>query len=105
MINLGKTHIVEFAYGGWGANQRLGTPWNPWDGGTHRAPGGSSSGSGVAVAARGAGAILAFRPLSAATWRPLGGFDLLLRKARPRDQRFNWLCLFAAAFVSGATNA
>ena len=52
MINLGKTHTVEFAYGGWGTNQHLGTPWNPWDGGTHRAPGGSSSGSGVAVAAR-----------------------------------------------------
>jgi aspartyl-tRNA(Asn)/glutamyl-tRNA(Gln) amidotransferase subunit A len=52
MINLGKTHTVEFAYGGWGTNQHLGTPWNPWDNGTHRAPGGSSSGSGVAVAAR-----------------------------------------------------
>ncbi|HEX4171662.1 MAG TPA: amidase [Acetobacteraceae bacterium] len=52
MINLGKTHTVEFAYGGWGTNQHLGTPWNPWDGGTHRTPGGSSSGSGVAVAAR-----------------------------------------------------
>jgi aspartyl-tRNA(Asn)/glutamyl-tRNA(Gln) amidotransferase subunit A len=52
MINLGKTHTVEFAYGGWGTNQHLGTPRNPWDGGTHRTPGGSSSGSGVAVAAR-----------------------------------------------------
>jgi len=52
MINLGKTHTVEFAYGGWGTNQHLGTPWNPWDANTHRAPGGSSSGSGVAVAAR-----------------------------------------------------
>jgi aspartyl-tRNA(Asn)/glutamyl-tRNA(Gln) amidotransferase subunit A len=52
MINLGKTHTVEFAYGGWGTNQHLGTPWNPWDAGTHRAPGGSSSGSGVAVGAR-----------------------------------------------------
>src|ERR1700726_1234187 len=52
MIVLGKTHTVEFAYGGWGTNQHLGTPWNPWDNGTHRAPGGSSSGSGVAVAAR-----------------------------------------------------
>ena len=30
MINLGKTHTVEFAYGGWGTNQHLGTPWNPW---------------------------------------------------------------------------
>jgi aspartyl-tRNA(Asn)/glutamyl-tRNA(Gln) amidotransferase subunit A len=26
MINLGKTHTVEFAYGGWGTNQHLGTP-------------------------------------------------------------------------------
>lgn len=52
MINLGKTHTVEFAYGGWGTNQHLGTPWNPWDAGTHRAPGGSSSGTGVAVGAR-----------------------------------------------------
>jgi aspartyl-tRNA(Asn)/glutamyl-tRNA(Gln) amidotransferase subunit A len=52
IINLGKTHTVEFAYGGWGTNQHLGTPWNPWDAETHRTPGGSSSGSGVAVAAR-----------------------------------------------------
>ena len=52
MINLGKTHTVEFAYGGWGTNQHLGTPWNPWDAAQHRTPGGSSSGSGVAVAAR-----------------------------------------------------
>ncbi|MSP04084.1 MAG: amidase [Acetobacteraceae bacterium] len=52
MIVLGKTHTVEFAYGGWGTNQHMGTPWNPWDATTHRTPGGSSSGSGVAVAAR-----------------------------------------------------
>lgn len=52
MINLGKTHTVEFAYGGWGTNRYLGTPWNPWDPVTHRTPGGSSSGSGVAVAGR-----------------------------------------------------
>ena len=43
---------VEFALGGWGTNQHLGTPWNPWDLETQRVPGGSSSGSGVAVAAR-----------------------------------------------------
>jgi aspartyl-tRNA(Asn)/glutamyl-tRNA(Gln) amidotransferase subunit A len=30
----------------------MGTPWNPWDASVHRTPGGSSSGSGVAVAAR-----------------------------------------------------
>ena len=40
---LGKTHTVEFAMGGWGTNQHLGTPRNPWDADTHRAPGGSSS--------------------------------------------------------------
>jgi aspartyl-tRNA(Asn)/glutamyl-tRNA(Gln) amidotransferase subunit A len=51
MIVLGKTHTVEFAYGGWGTNQHMGTPWNPWDVATPRTPGGSSSGSGVAVAA------------------------------------------------------
>jgi aspartyl-tRNA(Asn)/glutamyl-tRNA(Gln) amidotransferase subunit A len=52
MIMLGKTHTVEFAYGAWGTNQHMGTPVNPWDLATHRTPGGSSSGSGVAVAAR-----------------------------------------------------
>ncbi len=52
MIVLGKTHTVEFAYGGWGTNPHLGTPWNPWDLEAPRTPGGSSSGTGVAVAAR-----------------------------------------------------
>jgi aspartyl-tRNA(Asn)/glutamyl-tRNA(Gln) amidotransferase subunit A len=52
MIVLGKTHTVEFAMGGWGTNQHMGTPWNPWDLDVPRAPGGSSSGAGVAVAAR-----------------------------------------------------
>ena len=51
-ILIGKTKTVEVAYGGWGTNQARGTPWNPWDGSVHRAPGGSSSGSGVAVASR-----------------------------------------------------
>jgi aspartyl-tRNA(Asn)/glutamyl-tRNA(Gln) amidotransferase subunit A len=51
MIVLGKTHTVEFAMGGWGTNTHLGTPWNPWDPARARTPGGSSSGSGVAVAA------------------------------------------------------
>ena len=51
MIVLGKTHTVEFAMGGWGTNSRRGTPWNPWDRQRARTPGGSSSGSGVAVAA------------------------------------------------------
>ena len=48
---VGKTHTVELAYGGWGTNRAVGAPWNPWDANTHRAPGGSSSGSAVAVAA------------------------------------------------------
>src|SRR5437868_11779941 len=52
MIVLGKTHTVEFALGGWGTNEHMGTPWNPWDASVARTPGGSSSGSGVAVAAR-----------------------------------------------------
>ncbi|KPF65847.1 amidase [Bosea sp. AAP35] len=52
MIVLGKTHTVEFAFGGWGTNQHMGTPWNPWDPVHARTPGGSSNGSGVAVAAR-----------------------------------------------------
>lgn len=51
MIPIGKTHMVELAYGTFGTNRPLGTPWNPWDRSTHRVPGGSSSGSGVAVAA------------------------------------------------------
>jgi len=51
MIPLGKTHMVEFAFGGWGRNQPMGAPWNPWDTTTHRVAGGSSSGSAVAVAA------------------------------------------------------
>ena len=51
MIAIGKTHMVEFAFGSWGTNTTMGAPWNPWDLRTQRAPGGSSSGSGVAVAA------------------------------------------------------
>ena len=51
MIILGKTHTAEFAMGAWGTNTHMGTPRNPWDPAVHRTPGGSSSGSGVAVAA------------------------------------------------------
>jgi aspartyl-tRNA(Asn)/glutamyl-tRNA(Gln) amidotransferase subunit A len=51
MIAIGKTHMVEAAFGSWGTNTKAGAPWNPWDLRTHRVPGGSSSGSGVAVAA------------------------------------------------------
>ena len=51
-ILLGKTKTVEVAYGPWGTNTQRGTPWNPWDTINHRAPGGSSSGTGASVAAR-----------------------------------------------------
>ncbi len=51
MIVLGKTHTVEFAMGSWGTNTHMGHPRNPWDLTVHRTPGGSSSGSGVAVGA------------------------------------------------------
>ncbi|OZI36030.1 amidase [Bordetella genomosp. 1] len=51
-IILGKTHMVQFAMGAWGPNQHMGTPRNPWDDAVHRIPGGSSSGSAVAVAGR-----------------------------------------------------
>lgn len=50
MIVLGKTHMVQFAYGGVGINNEDGTPLNPWAAEPH-VPGGSSSGSAVAVAA------------------------------------------------------
>jgi aspartyl-tRNA(Asn)/glutamyl-tRNA(Gln) amidotransferase subunit A len=52
MVPLGKLHMVEFAFGGWGTNPLMGAPWNPWDLDIQRVPGGSSSGAGVAVAAR-----------------------------------------------------
>jgi aspartyl-tRNA(Asn)/glutamyl-tRNA(Gln) amidotransferase subunit A len=50
-IILGKTKTVEFALGCVGTNSVRGTPWNPADAQVHRIPGGSSSGSAVAVAA------------------------------------------------------
>ena len=50
-IVLGKLNMHEFAYGPEGLNAHYGNAWNPWDAHTHRMPGGSSSGSGVAVAA------------------------------------------------------
>lgn len=49
-VLMGKTHTVEFAFGGLGTNLHHGTPRNPWDAASHRVPGGSSSGAGVSVA-------------------------------------------------------
>lgn len=48
-VLVGKTHTVEFAYGGVGMNPHWGTPLNPWDPGTPRIPGGSSCGAGVSL--------------------------------------------------------
>ena len=48
-VFMGKTHTVEFAYGGLGINNNWGTPWNPWDKKNHRGPGGSSSGAGISL--------------------------------------------------------
>jgi aspartyl-tRNA(Asn)/glutamyl-tRNA(Gln) amidotransferase subunit A len=49
MVCVGKTNLSELAYSGLGLNPHYGTPPNPR--GTGRVPGGSSSGSAVAVAA------------------------------------------------------
>ena len=51
MIVLGKTAMVELGLGGWGTQSADPVPWNPWNRMEHRVPGGSSSGSAVAVAA------------------------------------------------------
>jgi len=51
-IVLGKTRTTEFAYSPSGINQTAGTSKNPYDPQDARIPGGSSSGSAVAVAAR-----------------------------------------------------
>jgi len=48
-VFMGKTHMVELAYGAVGINPHWGTPRNPWDGDAHRIPGGSSSGAGVSL--------------------------------------------------------
>jgi aspartyl-tRNA(Asn)/glutamyl-tRNA(Gln) amidotransferase subunit A len=49
-VILGRTNMTEFAYSGLGVNPHYGTPSNPYDRATGRIPGGSSSGTGVAVA-------------------------------------------------------
>jgi len=49
-VVMGKTHTVEFAFGGVGANVHWGAPVNPWSKDRPRAPGGSSSGAGVSLA-------------------------------------------------------
>jgi aspartyl-tRNA(Asn)/glutamyl-tRNA(Gln) amidotransferase subunit A len=51
MVCVGKTNLTEFAFSGLGLNPHFGTPRNPYGGAVARIPGGSSSGSAVAVAA------------------------------------------------------
>lgn len=50
MVILGKLNLTEFAYSGLGLNPYFGTPLNPHSRTEAHIPGGSSSGSGVAVA-------------------------------------------------------
>ncbi len=49
-VIVGRTNMTEFAFSGLGLNPHYGTPSSPWDRGTGRIPGGSSSGAGVSVA-------------------------------------------------------
>lgn len=49
-VIVGRTNMTEFAYSGLGINPHYGTPLNPYDRGTGRIPGGSSSGAAVSVA-------------------------------------------------------
>jgi len=50
MVNIGKTNLSELAYSGLGLNPHYGTPEGITSKGAARAPGGSSSGSALAVA-------------------------------------------------------
>jgi aspartyl-tRNA(Asn)/glutamyl-tRNA(Gln) amidotransferase subunit A len=49
-IPVGRVNMTEFAFSGLGINPHYGTPSSPWDRGSRRIPGGSSSGTAVAVA-------------------------------------------------------
>ena len=49
-VIVGRSNMVEFAFGAVGTNPHYGTPKNPWDRKTGRVPGGSSSGAAVSVA-------------------------------------------------------
>jgi aspartyl-tRNA(Asn)/glutamyl-tRNA(Gln) amidotransferase subunit A len=51
MVAIGRTNMSEFAFSGIGINPHYGTPQNPHGKDAPRIPGGSSSGSAVAVAA------------------------------------------------------
>jgi aspartyl-tRNA(Asn)/glutamyl-tRNA(Gln) amidotransferase subunit A len=49
-VFVGRSNMVEFAFGGVGLNPHYGTPKNPYDRKTGRVPGGSSSGAAVGQA-------------------------------------------------------
>jgi aspartyl-tRNA(Asn)/glutamyl-tRNA(Gln) amidotransferase subunit A len=49
-IPVGRVNMTEFAFSGLGINPHYGTPASPWDRAARRIPGGSSSGTAVAVA-------------------------------------------------------
>lgn len=49
-IPMGRVNMTEFAFSGLGINPHHGTPSSPWDRASRRIPGGSSSGTAVAVA-------------------------------------------------------
>jgi aspartyl-tRNA(Asn)/glutamyl-tRNA(Gln) amidotransferase subunit A len=49
-IPMGRLNMTEFAFSGLGINPHYGTPLSPWDRASGRIPGGSSSGTAVAVA-------------------------------------------------------
>ncbi len=94
-VTIGKVNMTEFAYSGLGLNPHYGTPINPWSRDEPRVPGGSSSGSGVAVAlglvpiAIGSdtggsvripaayNGVIGFKP-SSGRWPMAGGFPLSL---------------------------
>jgi len=48
-VIVGRTNMVEFAFGGLGLNPHYGDPRNPWDRATGRVPGGSSSGAAISI--------------------------------------------------------
>ncbi|MGD0431997.1 MAG: amidase [Acetobacteraceae bacterium] len=48
-IAMGRVNMTEFAFSGLGINPHYGTPSSPWDRASARIPGGSSSGTAVAV--------------------------------------------------------
>ena len=81
---MGKTHMVEFAFGGTGQNAHYGSPRNPWDATAHRSPGGSSSGAVVSLCE--GSALLAFGTDTAASVRlpaaMTGNAGLKLTKGR-----------------------